>query len=81
PIIIGINRVGFDVARILPPATGTCRTAGSVTCNFVELAPGETQSLAVTLVPSAPGTFSITGWARSSYIAGGSLESRSVTVP
>jgi hypothetical protein len=80
PVIIGINRVGFDVSRIDDPPTGICRGAGSVTCNFVELDPGETQSLTLTLVPTTAGVFTIKGWTRSSYMAGGSLDSATIAV-
>ena len=81
PVMLGISRLGFAVADVVPPATGHCRIAGSVSCNFVQLAPGETQSLEVTLVPTAPGSYTITAWTRSSYFAGGSLERATVTVP
>lgn len=81
PVVIGITRLGFAVADVVAPATGKCRIAGAVSCNFVQLAPGETQSLEVTLVPRVPGSYTINGWTRSSYFAGGSLARATVTVP
>ncbi len=80
PIILGIRRLGFNVVAAQKPRTGVCRIAGSATCNFVELAPYETQSYALTLVATAPGTYQLQGWATSSYVAGGYLGSVTVTV-
>lgn len=80
PIILGIRRLGFTVAAVQKPATGICRIAGSATCNFVELAAHDTQSYRLTLTASAPGTYTIQGWATSSYVAGGTSESVTVTV-
>jgi hypothetical protein len=80
PIIIGIYRVGFNVTAVTKPRTGICRIAGSATCNFVELASQETQTYQLTLVPTTAGTFTIKGWASSSYITGGNLEEVPVTV-
>ena len=80
PLIVGIARAGFDVAAVQKPRTGTCRIAGSATCNFVQLAPGESQSYTLTLVPTTPGTYNITGWTRSSYLPGGTTSTVVVTV-
>jgi len=80
PLIVGIRRLGFNVVAVQKPRTGLCRIAGSATCNFVELAPGETQAYRLTLVPTAPGTYQIQGWTTSSYVAGGFSGSVSVTV-
>ena len=80
PIILGIRRLGFTVAAVQKPATGICRVAGSATCNFVELAAHGTQSYRLTLTASAPGTYTIQGWATSSYVAGGTSESVTVNV-
>lgn len=80
PIIVGINRVGFDVTAAQKPRTGICRIAGSATCNFLELAPNETQTYTLTLVPTTAGTFTIKGWATSSYLTGGASEAVTVTV-
>jgi hypothetical protein len=80
PIILGIYRVGFNVTAVQKPRTGICRIAGSATCNFVELAPLETQTYQLTLVPTTAGTFTIKGWATSSYITGGASEQVAVTV-
>ena len=80
PIIIGIRRLGLNVVSAQKPRTGICRIAGSATCNFVELAPNETQSYTLTLTASAPGTYTIQGWTTSSYVTGGFSGSASVTV-
>ncbi|HUL59733.1 MAG TPA: BatD family protein [Anaeromyxobacteraceae bacterium] len=80
PIIVGIRRLGFNVVAAQKPRTGICRVAGSATCNFLELAPGETQSYTLTLVPTAAGTFQIQGWTTSSYVAGGFSGSVIITV-
>lgn len=80
PIILGIRRLGFSVAAVQKPATGICRIAGSATCNFVELAAYSTQSYRLTLTASTPGTYTIQGWATSSYVAGGASESVTVTI-
>jgi len=80
PIIVGIYRVGFTVSAVQKPRTGICRIAGSATCNFLELAANETQSYTLTLVPTTPGTFTIKGWATSSYVVGGASEAVTVTV-
>jgi hypothetical protein len=80
PVIVGIYRVGFNVTAVQKPRTGICRIAGSATCNFLELAGNETQSYTLTLVPTAPGTFTIKGWATSSYVTGGASEAVTVTV-
>jgi BatD DUF11 like domain len=80
PIILGIYRVGFNVTAVQKPRTGICRIAGSASCNFIELAPQETQTYQLTLVPTAAGTFTIKGWATSSTISGGASEAVSVTV-
>jgi hypothetical protein len=80
PIILGIYRVGFNVTAVQKPRTGICRIAGSATCNFIELAPQETQTYTLTLVPTTAGTFTIKGWATSSTITGGASEAVAVTV-
>jgi hypothetical protein len=80
PIIVGIRRLGFTVLAAQKPRTGTCRIAGSATCNFLELAPFETQSYTLTLVGNTPGTYQIQGWTTSSYVAGGFSGSVTVTV-
>jgi len=80
PIIIGIRRLGFNVVAVQKPRTGICRIAGSATCNFVELAPGETQTYRLTLVPTAAGSFQLQGWTSSSYVTGGSFDTVTVTV-
>jgi hypothetical protein len=80
PIILGIRRLGFTVAAVQKPATGICRVAGSATCNFIELAAHDTQSYRLTLTANAPGTYTIQGWATSSYVAGGASGSVTVTV-
>jgi len=80
PIIIGIRRLGFDVVSAQKPRTGICRIAGSATCNFVELAPEETQAYTLTLSPIAPGSYTIQGWTTSSYVPGGFSGSATVTV-
>ena len=72
--------MGFNVTAVQKPRTGICRIAGSATCNFVELAPLETQTYQLTLVPTTAGTFTIKGWATSSYITGGASEQVAVTV-
>ena len=80
PIIVGIRRLGFTVVSAKRPRTGICRIAGSATCNFVELAPNETQSYTLTLVGTTAGTFQIQGWTTSSYVPGGFSGSVTVTV-
>ena len=80
PIIVGIRRLGFDVVAVQKPRTGICRIAGSATCNFLELAPFETQSYTLVLRPLATGTYPIQGWTTSSYVPGGFSGSVSVTV-
>ncbi len=80
PIILGIRRTGFDVVAAQKPSTGVCRIAGSATCNFVELAPYQTQSYTLTLVATAPGTYQLQGWATSSYATGGYSGVVTVTV-
>lgn len=80
PIIVGIRRLGFTVVSAQKPRTGICRIAGSATCNFLELAPGETQSYTLTLTASAPGTYQIQGWTTSSYVPGGFSGSVTVTI-
>jgi hypothetical protein len=80
PVILGIRRLGFNVIAVQKPPTGICRIAGSATCNFVELAAHETQTYQLTLTASAPGTYTIQGWATSSYVAGGASESVTITV-
>jgi hypothetical protein len=80
PIILGINRLGFTVTAVQKPRTGICRIAGSATCNFVELAPNETQTYTLTLVANSPGTYTIKGWATSSSLTGGASESVTVIV-
>jgi hypothetical protein len=80
PIIVGIRRLGFTVVSAQKPRTGICRIAGSATCNFVELAPSETQAYTLTLAPTAPGTYQIQGWTTSSYVTGGFSGSVTVTV-
>jgi hypothetical protein len=80
PIIVGIRRLGFTVVSAQKPRTGLCRIAGSATCNFLELAPGETQAYTLTLTPNAPGTYQLQGWTTSSYVTGGSSGSVTVTV-
>lgn len=80
PIIVGINRLGFSVQAVSKPRTGLCRIAGSATCNFVQLAPYETQAYTLTLVPLAAGTYQIKGWTTSSYVTGGASSAVTVTV-
>jgi hypothetical protein len=80
PIIVGIRRLGFNVVAVQKPRTGICRIAGSATCNFLELAPFETQTYTLTLVATAPGTYQIQGWTTSSYVSGGFSGSVTVTV-
>jgi hypothetical protein len=80
PIIVGIRRLGFTVLAAQKPRTGICRIAGSATCNFLELAPYETQSYTLTLVGNTPGTYQIQGWTTSSYVSGGFSGSVTVTV-
>ncbi len=82
PIIVGIRRLGFNVVAVQKPRTGICRIAGSATCNFLQLAPGETQSYTLTLVPTAPGTYQIQGWTRttSTTLTGGFFGAVNVTV-
>jgi hypothetical protein len=80
PLIVGINRAGLAVSAATKPATGICRIAGSATCNFVELAPHQTQSYTLTLVPNLTGTFQIRGWTTSQYTAGGSVDTVTLTV-
>lgn len=55
PIIMGIQRVGFRVVQVIRPRTGTCRIAGNAVCNFIALAPGETQSYTLVLLPTTSG--------------------------
>jgi hypothetical protein len=81
PIIMGIRRVGFRVVQVIRPRTGTCRIAGNAVCNFVQLDPGETQSYTLVLVPTTSGVEALRGWTSSSYIAGGSSQTVSVSVP
>ena len=80
PIIIGIRRLGFNVVSATKPRTGICRIAGSATCNFLELAPNETQAYTLTLVANTAGTYQIQGWTTSSYVPGGFSGSVTVTV-
>jgi hypothetical protein len=80
PIILGIRRLGFTVTAVQKPRTGICRIAGSATCNFVELAPSETQTYSLTLVANTPGTYTIQGWATSTSLTGGASESVTVVV-
>ncbi len=80
PIIVGIRRLGLTVLAAQKPRTGICRIAGSATCNFLELAPFETQSYTLTLSAPAPGTYQIQGWTTSSYVTGGFSGSVTVTV-
>jgi hypothetical protein len=80
PIIVGIYRVGFKVQNVTRPATGICRIAGSATCNFINLAPGETQSYTLTLLPMMAGSFQIRGWTSSSYVSGGAWQAVTVNV-
>jgi len=80
PIIVGIRRLGFDVVAVTKPRTGICRIAGSATCNFLELAPNETQAYTLTLVANTAGTYQIQGWTTSSYVPGGFSGSVTVTV-
>src|SRR5436305_6816172 len=80
PIIVGIRRLGLTVTASVPPRTGLCRIAGSATCNFLLLAPSETQSYTLTLVATAPGTYQIQGWSSSTTVPGGSLTTLTITV-
>ena len=80
PIIVGIRRLGFTVVAAQKPRTGICRIAGSATCNFLELAPYETQTYTLTLVATTPGTYTIQGWTTSSYATGGYSGSATITV-
>jgi hypothetical protein len=79
PVIVGIQRLGFTVTSAVRPRTGICRIAGSATCNFLNLAPFETQSYTLTLVPNAPGSLTIKGWTTSQSIPGQGFSSQ-VTV-
>jgi hypothetical protein len=79
-ITVCIRRLGFNVVAVQRPATGLCRIAGSATCNFLLLAPHQTQSYVLTLSPTAVGTYQLSGWT-TQPIAGGSGGSyRTVTV-
>jgi hypothetical protein len=80
PLILGVYRGGLRVQNVIRPRTGICRIAGSATCNFIDLAPGETQSYTLTLVPTVPGTVILRGWTSSSYVRGGSSEAVTVTI-
>jgi hypothetical protein len=70
-ITVGIRRTGFAVASSTPPATGQCRIAGSATCSFLTLAPNQTQQLTLTLLPDAPGTYTLQGWTTQPVAGGG----------
>ena len=70
-ITVGIRRLGFSVTAVVRPRTGICRIAGSATCSFLLLAPHETQSYTLTLVPTAPGTFQVQGWTTQPTAGGG----------
>ena len=80
PITVGIRRLGFRVTGSVPPRTGFCRIAGSATCSFLALAPGETESYSLTLVATTPGTYQLQGWASSTSVPGGSLTTLTITV-
>jgi len=80
PVIVGIRRLGFTVLSSVKPRTGLCRIAGSATCNFLNLAPNETQSYTLTLVSNTPGTYQLQGWTTSQSIAGGSSTTVNITV-
>ncbi len=80
PIIVGIRRLGFTVTASVAPRTGICRIAGSATCNFLLLAPNETQSYTLTLVATTPGTYQLQGWSSSTTVPGGSLTTLTITV-
>ena len=70
-ITVGIRRLGFSVTAVVRPRTGICRIAGSATCSSLLLAPHETQSYTLTLVPTAPGTFQVQGWTTQPAAGGG----------
>lgn len=70
-ITVGIRRLGFAVTSSTPPATGQCRIAGSVTCSFLTLAPSQTQQLTLTLLPNAPGSYTLQGWTTQPVAGGG----------
>jgi len=79
---LGPDPSGFNVVAVEKPRTGICRIAGSATCNFVQLAPFETQSYTLTLQATAPGTYQIQGWTRttSTTLTGGCFGQVNVTV-
>ncbi len=81
-ITVGIRRLGFTVTGVVKPRTGICRIAGSATCSSLLLAPHETQTYTLTLVPNAPGTFQIQGWTTQPTAGGGpgTLQTVIVTV-
>jgi hypothetical protein len=81
PIIMGIQRVGFRVIQVTRPRTGTCRIAGNAVCNFITLAPGETQSYTLVLLPTTSGVAALRGWTTSAYAAGGISQTVSISVP
>ncbi len=70
-ITVGIRRLGFTVTAVIRPRTGICRIAGSATCSSLLLAPHETQSYTLTLVPNAPGTYQVQGWTTQPTAGGG----------
>ena len=70
-ITVGIRRLGFNVTAVVKPRTGICRIAGSATCSFLLLAPHETQSYTLTLVPTAPGSYQVQGWTTQPTAGGG----------
>jgi hypothetical protein len=81
-ITVGIRRLGFTVVASKPPRTGICRIAGSATCSFLLLAPGETQTYTLTLAPTTAGTYQLTGWTTQpiSGGSGGTVQSITITV-
>ena len=70
-ITVGIRRLGFNVTGVVKPRTGICRIAGSATCSSLLLAPHETQSYTLTLVPTTAGTYQIQGWTTQPTAGGG----------
>jgi len=79
-ITVGIRRLGFDVTGVVKPRTGICRIAGSATCSSLLLAPNETQSYQLTLVPTATGSYTIQGWTTQPITGRGVSKSVTVTV-
>jgi hypothetical protein len=79
-ITVGIRRLGFTVTAVTKPRTGICRIAGSATCSSLLLAPYETQTYTLTLLPNAPGTYQLQGWTTQPTAGGGPGTLQTVTV-